>query len=120
MHNLTVPRRKQPISAVHGRTHHIPNIVAHNVWYGRPSLAADWPYCFRFPDFPRIMERWGSKCQLWIRKLAKVFVCSSNFRGHVWTPSGMCMCVCVSLCRRCQLRTRLRKFAVYCGRTCKL
>jgi len=41
MHNLTVPRRKQPISAVHGRTHHIPNIVAHNVWYGRPSLAAD-------------------------------------------------------------------------------
>jgi len=43
------------------------------IWYGRPHLAADWSYYFRFPDFPalgngglkvsilgpRIAENWG-------------------------------------------------------------
>jgi len=29
------------------------------VWYGHSHLGTDWGYCFRFPDFPRIMEWWG-------------------------------------------------------------
>jgi len=31
-----------------------------HVWYGRPHLATDWPYCFRFPDFFQIGEWRGS------------------------------------------------------------
>jgi len=27
-----------------------------NIRHGRPRLATDWYYCFRCPDFPRIME----------------------------------------------------------------
>jgi len=38
----------------------------HRVWYGRPNLVTDWPYYYRFPDFPRIMEWLGSKCRLWV------------------------------------------------------
>jgi len=26
-----------------------------HIWYGRRILATDWPYCFRFSDFPRII-----------------------------------------------------------------
>jgi len=61
----------------------------HHVWYLHCSLATDWPYCFRFPNFPRIMEWWGSKCPLWVHKLAKiVFLPLKFFRGHICTPTG--------------------------------
>jgi len=53
------------------------------VWYACSSLATDWPYCFRLSDFPHIMEWWGSKCRLWVRKLGFF---TRDFRGHVWTP----------------------------------
>jgi len=56
--------RGQPISEVGGGPLH--------VRYGRPYLATDWPYCFRFPDFPRIREWRGSKYRFWIRKSAKI------------------------------------------------
>jgi len=55
---------------------------SYHVWYERPHIASDWPYCFRFPDFHRIKEWRGSKCQFRVRKSAKS-ECSSpiNFLG---------------------------------------
>ena len=65
-------------------------------WYGRPHLATDWPYCFRFPNFPRIREWQGSKCWFWVRKSAKIGgFCPSNLLGGMyehpyrrWTIAG--------------------------------
>jgi len=42
------------------------------VWYGRPHIAADWTYYFRFPDFHRTREWRCSKCRFWVRKSAKI------------------------------------------------
>jgi len=36
----------------------------HHVWCVRRSLATDCPYCFRSPDFPRIMEWWAQSVDL--------------------------------------------------------
>jgi len=59
----------------------------HHVWYGRHSLATDWPCCFRFPDFCHIIEWLGSKCQLWVQKLAKIgFFVPHIFRGTYEHP----------------------------------
>jgi len=52
----------------------------HHVWYGRPHIAADWSYCFRFPDFPRIREWRSSKCRFWVRKSAKM----GDFRPSIF------------------------------------
>jgi len=53
-----------------------------HVWYGRPHLSTDWPYCFRYPDFPCIREWQGSKCRFWVRKSANIgFFRPSKFLG---------------------------------------
>ena len=43
----------------------------HHVWCGRAHIAADWRYCFRFPDFPRSREWRGSKSRFWVQKSPK-------------------------------------------------
>jgi len=70
--------REQPISVAGGGT---------TTMFGMDcGRQADWLHCFRFSDFPRIVEWWGSKCRLWVRKLAKKNFAPQIFRGHLWTP----------------------------------
>ena len=59
----------------------------HHVWYISHSLATDWPYCFRFPNFRRIMEWCGSKYGLYVHKLAKIVFWPSNFLGGTYEHS---------------------------------
>ena len=73
---LPVPphaQREQLISAIGNGPHHVS--------YGRPSQP-QIDCLFRFPNFPQIVEWWGSECRLWVRKLAKIGVCrASYFQG---------------------------------------